>query len=294
MIVIIGATGKVGSKTAEILLAKGQKVRLIARHADKLNAFKAKGAEIAVGDSNDEEFLTKAFKGADVVMTMLPADFQSDDVGTSQDEMGEAQAYAIKKSGIKYVVNLSSLGGHTEVNTGIVAGLARQEVRLNKIEDVNILHLRPTYFFENLLNNIPMIKSQGINGTALAPDVKLPMITTQDIAKVAAEKLMSKDFKGKSVLSLLGPKEYTMNEVTQAIGKAIGKPDLKYVQLSYDEAKNGLMQFGVAESPAEAFVGLMKGINLGVFEGEKRTPASTTMTTVDEFAKSFAQFYGMN
>lgn len=291
MIVIIGATGKVGAKTAELLLSKGKKVRLIARNAEKLNAFKAKGAEIAIGDSNDEAFLTKAFKGAEVVMTILPPDFQSEDVGASQDEMGETQAYAIKKSGVKNVVNLSSLGAHTEVNTGIVAGLARHEVRLNKIEGVNVLHLRPTYFFENLLGNIPMIKNLGVNGTAIAPDVKFPIIATQDIAKVAAEKLMNPDFKGKPVLTLLGAREYSMSEVTQAIGKAIGKPDLKYVQLSYDDAKKDLMKVGVAENPANAFVNFLKGINLGIFEGEKRTPAGTTLTTADDFAKIFAQIY---
>lgn len=294
MIVIIGATGKVGSKTAEILLSKGKKVRLIARHADKLNVFKAKGAEIAAGDSTDEDFLTKVFKGADVVFTMMPADFQAADIAEYQDEMGEAQAYAIKKSGVKHVVNLSSLGGHTEENTGLVAGLARQEVRLNKIENVNILHLRPTYFFENLFNNIAVIKNMGVNGSALTPEVKFPMIATQDIAKVAAEKLMNPNFTGKSVLTLLGAKDYNMNEITEVIGKAIGKPDLKYVQFSYDEAKKGLMQFGITASPAEAYIGLTKGINMGVFGKESRTAEKTTATTLEEFAKTFAQIYNMN
>lgn len=292
MIVIIGATGKVGAKTAEILLAKGKRVKLIARHADKLNKFRDRdNVEVAIGDSNDEEFLIKSFKDATAVFAMMPPDFQSDDVATSQDEMGETQVYAIKKSGVKHVVNLSSLGGHTEVNTGIIAGLARQEVRLNKIEGVNVLHLRPAYFFENLLGNIPVMKQMGINGTALSPDVKLPMIATQDIAKVAADKLVSLDFKGKSVLTLLGAKEYSMNEVTQAFAKATGNSDLKYVQLSYDDAKKALMRQGASQSAADAFVSFLKGINEGVFDGEKRTAEKTTPTTLEDFSKTFAKIY---
>ena len=67
MIVITGATGNVGSKTAAKLLALGKKVKVIARHADKLADLKKQGAETAIGDMSDVNFLSEAFKGAEPV-----------------------------------------------------------------------------------------------------------------------------------------------------------------------------------------------------------------------------------
>lgn len=52
---------------------------------------------------------------------------------------------------------------------------------------------------ENLLSNIEMIKNMNIMGSATRGDLKFPMIATSDIAQVAAEPLLKRDFTGKSV-----------------------------------------------------------------------------------------------
>jgi uncharacterized protein YbjT (DUF2867 family) len=284
-ITIIGATGRVGSKTVKNLLSKGHTLRLVARTKQKLSDFaKEPGVEIHPGSVLDIDFLTKAIKGSDVVMMMMPADFSATNIGAYQDQVALAECEAIKRSGVKYVLNLSSVGGHTEEKTGIVAGLARQERRLNNLTDVNILHLRPSYFMENLLGNIGMIKGININGSPLIVDKRFPIIATEDIAKVAAQKLESLNWTGSSVQPLLGPKDYTMKEVTSALGKAIGNPELKYVQFPYDQAKQAMMQMGLNESFADAYNGLSEGINEGVFNLEKRDANSTTPTTIEQFA----------
>lgn len=291
MIVITGATGKVGSKISDLLLKSGQKVRLIARHEEKLGPYKERGAQIAAGSILDTVFLTKAYSGAKVVLTMLPGDFTAVDVGAYQEKAGESVFNAIKNSGVKYVVNLSSLGGHTVVDTGIVAGLAKLEKKLGTLKDMNVLHLRPSYFMENFLGNIGMIKAMGVMGSTVRPDVSIPLVATQDIAKVAAEKLTNLDFRGHSVLPIMGPRNYTMVEVAAALGKSVGKPDLKYVQFPQDQAKQGLMGMGISASMADSYLGLANGINKGVMDFDKRTPASTTPTTIEEFANLFAFVY---
>lgn len=294
-ITILGATGKVGSKTVNNLLGKGHTLRIIARHADKLQAFADKqDIEIHAGDSLDSDFLADTLKGSDVVMLMMPADLQSQNLGAYQDKLGNAQIEAIKKSGIKKVLFLSSVGGHTEEHVGIVAGLARQEIRLKQLPDVDVLILRPTYFMENLLSNISIIKNMGINGSSLSPEISYPIIATQDVARVAAEKLNNLDWRGKTILPLLGPRDYSMNEVTKTLGIAINKPDLAYVQFPYDQAKQAMMQWGISESVAGAFVGLTEGINLGYFNTERRDNASTTPTTIEEFSRTFAHVYNLN
>ncbi len=57
MYVIMGATGNIGSKLADILLDKGKKVKVIGRSAERLQPFVDHGAIPAVGDVSDVEFL---------------------------------------------------------------------------------------------------------------------------------------------------------------------------------------------------------------------------------------------
>ncbi|MBU6340947.1 MAG: NAD(P)H-binding protein [Bacteroidetes bacterium] len=286
MIAIVGASGRIGSKTTEALLAAGKKVRAIARHAEKLQPLVEKGAEAWVGDSADAAFLNKAFEGAEAVLLIISTDMQVPDVKAYQDSIGLAQIEAVKAQGVKNVLFISSQGGHTEEKTGIVAGVARQEQRLHALEGVNVLILRPTYFMENTFNSIGMIKNMGINGSGIKGDRAFPVIASHDIAVVAAEKLLNLPFEGKSHLDLLGARDYTLQEMTQLIGAAIGKPELPYVEFSYADQKAGMMQYGMSESVADAFVGLQEGINIGQLSAGVRDAASTTPTTFEWFAEN--------
>lgn len=110
MYVITGATGNIGSKAADILLAKGEKVRVVGRSADRLRRFVDKGAEAAVGNLKDTAFLTRAFTGGDAVFTMIPPDLGVKDFRAYQNEIGTSIATAIEKAGVGSVVNLSSQG----------------------------------------------------------------------------------------------------------------------------------------------------------------------------------------
>ena len=66
------------------------------------------------------------------------------------------------------------------------------------------------------------------------------------------------------------------------------------MQFSYDEEKKAMQQWGISESVAQAFVGLTEGINIGRFDTEKRNAESTTSTTIEDFAKTFAAVYNSN
>ena len=166
------------------------------------------------------------------------------------------------------------------------------EQLLNKLDDVNVLHLRPTYFMENLLANVGMIKNMGIMGSEIKADAKFAMIATKDIAAVAADHLTKKDFSGKSVHELLGERDVSMEEVTKVLGKKIGKPDLRYVQFSPEDEKKGLMDFGMSEDASDQLVELSQAMNDGLLAvNVPRTAHNTTRTSIEEFADFFAQVY---
>ncbi len=293
MYAIMGATGNVGGKVADILLSRGEKVRVLARSEDKLKPFKDRGADVAAGDASDAGYLTKAFSGADAVFTIIPPNMTAPDYRAFQNKTGESIATAIKNAGVKYVVNVSSLGADLPEGTGPIKGLHDQEQRLNKLEGVNILHLRPTYYMENLLWTIDMIISKGIIGDTIKSDLKMPLIATRDVAKAVADHLVTKGFSGKSVKVLLGQRDLTMDEAAKIIGRKIGKPDLKYAAFSYDDAYKGFVAAGMSEDVSRLFVEMSKGLNEGLFGTGKtpRTPENTTETAFEEFADYFARVY---
>ncbi len=292
MLVITGATGKTGSKLAEILLEKGHKIRVIGRDTGKLKAFIEKGAEAAAGDMADRTFLTKAFRGAEAVYALIPPNFVVADFREYQAKIGESIVAAIKDSGVRYVVNLSSQGAHLPDRTGPIKGLHDQEERLNKLKGVNVLHLRPTYFMENLLMNIDLIRKMNIMGSAVRGDVKFAMIAAKDIAAYAAERLIKRDFAGKSVVDLLGQRDLSLNEAAAIIGTKLGKPDLKYVAFPYEDAEKGMVASGLTPGLSKLYVEMSKALNEGLFAvNVARTRENMTPTAFEAFADLFAAAY---
>jgi uncharacterized protein YbjT (DUF2867 family) len=290
--VITGATGNIGKKISEVLLSKKKKVRVIGRHADKLQGLVEKGAEAFAGSLDDAAAMAHAFKGAHAVFVMIPPNYAALDFRAYQNRIGETLGKAIQDSGVRFVVNLSSIGAHRADKLGPINGLYDQEQRLNKLSGVNILHLRPAYFMENQLMSIDLIKKMGINGSALRGDIAFPMIATVDIAQVAANALLKLDFKGQSVQELLGSRDISLQEATTILGKAIGKPDLKYVQFSYEDTEKSLIGMGFTPNLAKLFIEMSRGSNEGLMAPTQgRTPKTTTTTTFEEFAKVLANAY---
>jgi uncharacterized protein YbjT (DUF2867 family) len=289
MYVILGASGHTGSNIADTLLLKGEKVRVTGRDPGRLERFVRKGAKAVTANLSDAAALTKAFSGADAAYLMLPPVTSRDD----QERQSDAIATAVKESGLRYAVHLSSYGAQVPEGTGPVAGLHASEQKLNAISGLNVLHLRAALFMENLLAAIGMIHGMGIVGNALLPDLKLPMIATRDVGDYAAKRLLDLDFSGKQTRELLGERDLSMTEATAVIARGIGKPDLRYQQLPYDRAQQALTQMGVPPKTAALYIELYKAINAGVLAAqEPRSPENTTPTSFEEFVQDvFAPAY---
>jgi uncharacterized protein YbjT (DUF2867 family) len=286
VIVVTGATGHVGHELAERLLTAGQTVRAVARGAEKLRPLGARGAEARPGSLDDRAFLTGVFRGAGGVFAMIPPHYAAQDARAEQRKVAESLVAAVRDSGVKHVVTLSSFGAELPDKTGPIAGLHVLEELLDKVPGLNVVHLRAGYFMENLLGSLGVIKNAGINGSAVKPDVPVPMVATRDIAAVAAEYLAKLDFKGRNVRYVLGPKDYTMTEATRILGASIGKPDLKYVEFPEADFKKGLLGAGFSANMADLFLEMSRGLNTGLIKGEARSRTNTTPTTLDEFART--------
>jgi len=293
MYVVTGASGNTGSAVANTLLDQGKKVRVIGRHAERLQPFVARGAEPFIAHLTDAEALTRGFQGAEGVYVMIPPNVQSQDFRADQHAISEVIGSALEKAGVRHAVALSSVGADKPDKTGPVVGLYEFENRLNRIAGLNVLHLRAGYFMENTLGQAGAIQAFGKTAGPLRGDLKLPLIATRDIGAAAAAELVKRDFSGHQTRELLGQRDVDMNEATAIIGKAIQKPDLQYVQLPNEQLLPVFIQMDMSYNMGELILEMAEALNSGYMRAlEPRSARNTTPTSFETFvAEQFVPFF---
>ncbi len=291
--VITGSLGHIGRPLSESLVKAGHDVTVITSKQEHAPKIESLGAKAAVGSIEDVDFLTKTFTGAGAVFTMVPPKWDAANWKEWIEQIGKNYAAAIKAANVKYVVNLSSVGAHMHDGAGPVTGLHRAEEALNKLTEVNIKHLRPAYFYHNLLANIDMVKHMNIiGGNFSVKEKKFAIADPADIAAVAAEELLQLDFKGHSI-RYIASDEVSTDEIAKTFGAAIGKLDLPWIVFSNEEALQGMLGAGLPEEFAKNYVEMNTAINSGEMYSDywKNHPASLGKTKLKDFVKEFAAAY---
>lgn len=292
MIAVIGASGNTGSKITTQLLKNGAQVRAIGRTGSRLTGLAHAGAQPIVGDIGDPKFLAEAFRGADAVYSLIPADPTWENYHQMADRLGEAIVGSIRASGVRHVVSLSSVGAHLSAGTGFITSLYRQEQRLRSIDGVNLLFLRPGLFFEGFVISLDAIKHHGVHADTVAADVQIPMIATQDIAEVAARALLNRDWTGVTVRELLGARDLSYAEATKILGARLGLPELAYVQVPEADMTTALIGAGMSENFASLVMETNRALSAGILKPEGvRRPENTTSTRFEDFAQLLAAPY---
>jgi uncharacterized protein YbjT (DUF2867 family) len=289
-ITITGSLGNISKPLTETLVKAGHQVTVISSNANRADEIKALGATPAIGQVTDVAFLTDAFKGADAVYTMVPPNFGATDWKNYIAGIGQNYADAITANGIKKIVHLSSIGAHLEDGTGPVTGIHRVEEIYNKLDGVAVKHLRPGFFYTNFYANVDMIKHAGIIGSNWGADTTIVMVHPNDIAVAAAEELQS-NFTGKSV-RYIASDEKTAAEIAQALGTAIGKPELPWIEFSDADNIAGAVGAGLPEEIATNYTEMGVSVRTGkMFEDYfKQKPVLSKIKLADfavEFAKAF-------
>ncbi|HLX08391.1 MAG TPA: NAD(P)H-binding protein [Thermoanaerobaculia bacterium] len=292
LFVVTGASGNIGRRLSELLLEGHRRVRVVARREAHLRTFAERGAEALTGDLDDAAFARRAFAGAHAAFTMLPPVMAERDLRADLNRISEAIAFGLREARVPFVVNLSSIGAEVPYGTGPIAGLHDHEERLDRLDDTQIVHLRPTFFMENHLHAIGAILHGGVYPSTLRGDLPLPMIATRDIADEAARLLAGLEFEGKSTRSLLGARDYTLQQAAQVLGAAIGKPELRYVQVADEQAHQAMVAQGMPAHLTDMMLEMNRAWNAGKIRPEEpRLPENTTFTTLESWAPHFADVY---
>jgi uncharacterized protein YbjT (DUF2867 family) len=282
MIAVMGAAGNVGGKVADLLLHEGEDVRVL-EHGRPLDELAARGAEVVRGDAAAAGDLAAFFDGAEAALVLLPDNVGEEHFVTLRSAIGRSLADALRRRPVGHVVALSSVGVDRPDVPGIPAGLRELEERLFELEQINVLALRSTSYMDYLLANVPLIRAQGINGSAIEGDLLVPWIATRDVAAEAAQRLVRRDFTGNEIKVLIGPEDLSMREATAAMGRRLGSPAVPYVQFPPDDLKGALMGNGFSREAASKLVEMQLGVNGGYFvPGVERTPENTGQTRLEE------------
>lgn len=234
-ILVTGATGQQGGVVARSLLAKGQKVRVLARSPEKARELAATGAEVVRGDFEDPESLKEALKGAEGVF-LMGTPFEKGP--ESEIEQGKAMLVACWKMGTPHLVYSSVCAANR--NTGIphFESKARVEYYIRQTgQECTIL--RPVWFMENFASPwlYPSIE-KGVLSTPVLPDRKLQMIALDDIGEFASEAfLRPKEFLGQEI-DLAGD-GLTMEDIALQISCAMDRP-IRYEALPEEKAESAV------------------------------------------------------
>lgn len=271
---IAGVSGNTGKVAAETLLAQGKKVRVIVRDAAKGEAWKTKGAEVAVADLADSAALTKAFAGISGAYVLVPPNMAAADFGAYQDGITESLRAAIAAANVPHVVLLSSVGAQLPSGTGPIAGLHRTENTLKTVSGTHFSFLRAGYFIENLGGSLSML-GEGLLPSFVPATLGIEMIATFDIGKLAAQ-LLVEGATSNQIIELGGPAK-TMNDAAAALSTLTGKTISVHVA-PLEAMVPTLTGFGFPESMAKLYAEMTGAMIDGTlaFEGTHRRLHGTT------------------
>lgn len=283
-IVVNTPSGNIGRALVQRLLDARQQVVLISRNPDKVAEFVKQGARVVEGSIDDAAVLARALQGAKALFWLTPPAFRPDFREWTQ-QTARTAADAAKKAGVERVVVLSSVGAQNGPGTGPVSVLLGVEEAF-KAAVPNVTILRPGFFMENLFNSVGTLAKAGALFMPLPADKRFPMVATEDIGAKAAEVLLDGKWTGHRYVGVHGPEDLTYTQAAEILTEALGRP-VKYVQVTLDDARQGLAGAGLPDFVVDLFVEMYGAIRDGrMTAAEPRSKETTTPTTLAQFART--------
>lgn len=277
---VLGATGNIGKQVATVLLSAGHHVRVPVRNVESPAALELKNAGASLmasgfvaGDekmgtlSINQDFLTQALTGVEGVYALIPPNLTSTKPDEETNAFLEVLKSAVLASKVPRIVILSSVGAQTVGHIGALEELRRFEAVFAPLAGphLEVVILRPGYFFTNLLLTLPGALADGVLVGGYSNTLPLPFISTDDIADEAAERLLAKKDEKKHlhIIELSGPAEYTHDDAAKFISTLVGK-EIVYAQIPSEELSGAFQALGASPAMGDFYVGMYDAGNKGL------------------------------
>lgn len=290
-ILITGSLGNVAKPLVEELISKGHEVTVISSNESRRGEIENLGAHAAIGSITDPDFLFETFKGNDAAFLMTPPNMGLENIVTNTVNAGKNYADAARKTQIKKIIMLSSIGADSPVENGPIKGLHQIEKLYSELEHASVVFLRAGYFYINFFNDIPLIKNAGILGANFPGNTEVPLVHPKDIAKAAAEELLenTEGHTIKYIVSDIRP----ASDLAKVLGNAVEKPQLPWVEFKDDESLNGMLQAGLPQEMAELYTEMGRGLRTGILQKDFMEHGAVVggETRLEDFSKEFAEVF---
>jgi uncharacterized protein YbjT (DUF2867 family) len=286
VMLLIGATGKIGRHLVPILAAAGITPTILARDVDR--AFEALGptAHYVAGDLADPTTLAPAFAGQEVVYLAVG---QTDDQVTLEKNAIDAAVAA----GVKRIVKISALAAQLGIDgpNPYVRWHAEIEQYLAAAPIASTI-LRPNVFDDNLLGSAAQIAEGQLFSTTA--DGRIAWIYPADIAEAAAVALLDDDHAGK-VYEISGPEALTYDELAQRFSAVLGRP-VQWIGLDDASFRSALESAGLPAWVVSAYVELNSSIRVdgvaGVVSQDLPTLLGRPATSIDTWIQENRSAFG--
>jgi len=243
MILVIGATGTIGTELVTQLTESGEKVRIFTRDPQKAAKFGDK-VEVAVGNLDDLKSLVPAMEGVERFFLITGS--------TQQDKNALAVA---KEAGAKHIVKISTQeAGWTPVEGHGHWHKEREE--LIRTSGLTWTILRPCMYMNFALSWSQSVRQDGVIRSA-GGSGKLGAIDPWDVAAVAKAALTTPGHDNVAY-ELTGPELLSFGDMAAVLAKVTGRP-VRHVEIS--EAEQGEI-FAKMGAPKYTVDGLMETYSL--------------------------------
>jgi uncharacterized protein YbjT (DUF2867 family) len=235
LILVTGATGQQGGAVARALLTSGHPVRAFTRDASgpAARALAAGGAEVAVGDFENEPSVEKALAGAWGVFSVQ----NTWTAGVEGEEkQGKRLAELARRVGVQHFVYTSVASAHRRTGIPHFENKYRIEESVRRLGFPSHTILRPVFFMENLAS--PWFKpgiEQGKLMAALRPDTPLQMIAVEDIGAYGRLAFERHSDVNRREIDIAGD-ELTMPQTARLLGEVLKKP-IEFVSPPIEEVR---------------------------------------------------------
>jgi len=234
MIVVTGATGRIGKALVLQLSGGGFRVRALVRDRAKAMAITNPNVEIVVCDTSRPEALTRYMKGADHLFLLTAAD-------PLQVEHQGSLVEAARRAEVQHVVKLSVFGASPDAPTALGRWHAQTEQQI-ETSGLQWTHLRPQFFMQNLLGFAPAIANDRTLQAPLGAG-RIAMVDSRDVAAVAAVVLTNPGHAGHTY-EITGPDAVSFQDIVSKINRVTDQP-VSYVDMPPDRAREEMLAAGL-------------------------------------------------
>jgi uncharacterized protein YbjT (DUF2867 family) len=282
MIVITTPTGHIGSRLAELLVERGEAIRVIARDPSRLTPAVRESAEVVTGSHADAAVLDAALTGADAFFLIVPPDGRASSVTGHYVEYGRQARAALDRAGVGHAVMISTMGGGND-HAGHLSAARAAEAEVGA-SGALLRALAPPFFMENLLNQAEAIRGGVL---ALPSDAEriLPVVATDDLAALAADLLTDRSWDGVSRVPISSTDSLTPEGIASTLGETLGR-DVAYHQAPIDAYKERMVGFGMSDAWAGGIAEMAEAQNQGFYDSEVEAARGVAPTTLSKWAET--------